>query len=83
MSHLPQPDGTYIGFYKTSASSDILEERKPVFLAATDAGVATYLATKAEAAKSKEVTMRQSRLAIDKISKLAKLTPEESKALFG
>jgi hypothetical protein len=50
------------------------EERRPVFLAETDPLVVAYLAAQADALKPKEVTMRQARLALLEVGKLAAVT---------
>jgi hypothetical protein len=68
MKYIAQPDGTYAGYDESAAVFAALNGlpvgRRPTFLDATDAGVVAYLAAQAEAAKPKEVTMRQARLAL-------------------
>lgn len=68
MKYIKQVDGSYAAYDESTSAfaalSALPSDRKPVFLDATDAGVVAYLAAQAEAAKPKEVTMRQARLAL-------------------
>jgi hypothetical protein len=72
MKYIAQSDGAYVGYDESSdlylALVALPEARRPVFLAETDPAVVAYLAAQSaadtEAAKPKEVTMRQARLAL-------------------
>lgn len=57
-----------------AAIAALPEIARPAVLDATDAGVVAYLAEQAEAAKPKEVTMRQARLALLQVGLLDKVT---------
>lgn len=56
------------------ALSELPEVDRPVFLIATDPQVIAWLAAQVEAAKPKEVTMRQARLALLEAGKLTQVT---------
>jgi hypothetical protein len=68
MKYIKQLDGAYAAYDESSSAfvalSALPSDRKPVFLAASSAEVTAYLSAQAEAAKPKEVTMRQARLAL-------------------
>ena len=82
MKYIAQPDGTYAGYDETSelyaALKALPAEVRPTFLAESSAAVKAYFAAQAEAqakaAKPKEVTMRQARLALLQAGLLDKVT---------
>jgi hypothetical protein len=82
MKYIAQPDGTFAAIDETTELfaqlSALPSDRRPVFLDAESKAVKDYFAAQAaaqaEAAKPKEVTMRQARLALRQAGLLDKVT---------